>query len=130
MRVCLPIWGSQLSTVFDFADRLLLVDIKDRQIIGKKYIDIDKNIPPTLRVAKLNQHNVDLLICGAISNPLGAMVFHSGVELIPWIAGRVDEILEAYIQGELIAPRYALPGYPRGIPSWHGHRWRFRGGRH
>nr|HID58349.1 hypothetical protein [Desulfobacterales bacterium] len=128
MRVCLPIWGSQLSTVFDFASRFLLVDINGRKILAKEYIHIDRDLPPVLRVARLNQHKVDLVICGAISNPLGAMVFHSGIDVIPWVAGRVDEIIDAYIQNKLIAPRYALPGYDRGVGHRHRYRRRFRGG--
>jgi hypothetical protein len=44
------------------------------------------------------------------------------VRVLPFIAGDVDEVIQAYITGELNRPRFAMPGCC-------GRRIRFHGGR-
>jgi predicted Fe-Mo cluster-binding NifX family protein len=65
---------------------------------------------PTRRARQLAQLGVNVLICGAISRPLAALLAASGITLIPWTAGPVDEVLTAYLAGRLPDPRWLMPG--------------------
>jgi predicted Fe-Mo cluster-binding NifX family protein len=51
-----------------------------------------------------------LLICGAVSWPLEAMLSSAGIRVIPNIRGSVDEVIAAFIAGRLTDPAFRLPG--------------------
>lgn len=129
MKVAIPVWGSSVSTVFDFADRLLLVDVEAGQIKKRSEIEFFEN---TIigKAARLRELGVHTLLSGAISRPLENMVIASGINIIPFVRGTVDEVLEAYLAGHLMYPRFSLPGYYPGRRFGRGGRQRRRGGRH
>ncbi len=130
MRIAMPIHGSYVSTVFDFADRLLLVDIANNQTLKEDETFFPQTLP-SIRVGKLRELGVNTLICGAISNALAAMIWHSGINLVSGITGEARQILDAYMKGQLYRPQYLLPGFgPTGRCGWwRGGGRRFRGGR-
>ena len=66
------------------------------------------------RAAKLRRLGVDALVCGAISRPLAYMLSGSGIEVLPFVTGPTEQILDAYRSGQLYQPQYALPGYWEG----------------
>jgi predicted Fe-Mo cluster-binding NifX family protein len=130
MRIVLPIADRHVATVFDFANTLMVADVKAAEIQKQQKIALPESLP-SITVGKLRELQADTLICGAISNPLAAMVWHSGIEVVPGITGEVDSVLRAFLDGQLVRPQYLLPGArPEGkAESWKGHGRRFRGGR-
>jgi len=131
MKIAIPIWNDYVSSVFDFAHGLLLVDIENGREISREEVSIDVKRPPD-RVAKLKEHGVDMLICGAISRVLANMITASGIQVLPYVTGRVNDVLEAYLAGRLAKPQFSMPGcWPgarKGFRGWRrGCRW--RGGR-
>jgi len=73
MKIAIPIWNDYVSSVFDFAHELLLIDIENGCETSRTEVSIDIKRPPD-RVAKLEQLGVDMLVCGAISRSLANMV--------------------------------------------------------
>ena len=130
MRIACPIDDSHVSTVFDFADKLLLVDVVNNRILKQGETPFPQTLAP-IRVGKLRELRVDTVICGAISNALAAMVWHSGINLVTGITGDAGQVLDAYLNGKLHRPQYLLPGFgPTGRCGWwRGRGRRFRGGR-
>ncbi|GAF89127.1 unnamed protein product, partial [marine sediment metagenome] len=125
-RVAIPIWSGRVCTVFDFAQRLLIVDLDGGKELERKEYVLE-NVPPLIRASRLLHLNVQVLICGAISSSLASLVSKYGIKIIPSICGDIDEVLNAYITGSLATPRFRLPGYtPTPGGYWKGHR-RFRG---
>ena len=122
MRIAIPIWDDRVSSAFDFAHRLLLVDIERGCEIKRKEISLlPESIPE--KANRLKTLGVKVLICGAISRSLASQVMASGIRVLPYVVGQVDEILGAYLTGKLVQPQFALPG------SWPGARKGFRRGR-
>jgi len=109
MKVAIPVWGPQVSTVFDFSDRLLIADIvsgtaTDRSVIPFTEINIAS------KAARLQKLGVNTLLCGAISVPLTRMIEAGGIVVVPFLRGMADDILNAYLAGQLMDGRFALPG--------------------
>jgi len=129
-KIAIPEWQGCVSTVFDFANRLLLIDIEGCEEINRAEIALP-NEPMPRRVASLKNLGVDVLICGAISRPLAFMITGLGIELLPYISGRIDEVLNAYLTGQLTEQRFSMPGCWAGARKGfrHGHRGRRRGRR-
>ncbi|MCK4727856.1 MAG: NifB/NifX family molybdenum-iron cluster-binding protein [Desulfobacterales bacterium] len=127
MKVAIPAWAGQVSTVFDFAHSLLLVELHSGKEVGRSEIPLDE-YPSILRAGILSRLGVKVLICGAISRSLATVVAGYGIEIIPFVSGMVDEVLDAYLTGRLAEARFLLPGYPASPTTFSKRRRDFRGG--
>jgi predicted Fe-Mo cluster-binding NifX family protein len=65
---------------------------------------------PELRIARLIELGIDTLICGAISEPLRTELTIRGVRVVGFVAGEVDDVIQAFIAGGLPAPALSMPG--------------------
>jgi len=128
MKIAIPVWNGFVSSVFDFAHRLLLVDIENGKVVNRSEIDLKAQSLPQ-RAGGLKNLGVDVLICGAISRALADMIAASGIQVLPFVTGRVAEVLQAYVTGQLVQPQFAMPGFwpgaRKGFGRWRrGCRWR------
>ncbi len=122
MKVAVPTWNDRISPVFDTAQRLLLVEFENGTEVARAEEAINQ-IPIPRRAAALIELKVDVLVCGAVSRPLFAMLSGAGITVVPFVSGGIDEVLDAFIEGRLSDPRLCMPGC-RG----RGWRRRFRRG--
>jgi len=127
MKVAMPVWNDCVSTVLDFADCLLIVDYESGTIHDRSVVDL-AGITMAERVARLRELGIQVLLCGAVSRPLEQMITAAGIEIIPFLRGRADDVLNAYLSGHLLEPVFILPGCPRGYSPGRGMGLRRRGG--
>lgn len=106
--------------MLDVARRLVIVDIESGSETGRCEKPLDE-IEVSRRAESIAGMGVDVLICGAVSLSLETILNAAGIIVIPQICGRIDEIVEAYLSGNLMDKTFLLPGCG-------GRRWRFRGG--
>ena len=121
MKVAVAAWEGRVSPVFDTARQVVLFEVagQDVEACGETPLSDEE---PTRRVQRLKDLGVGTLICGAVSQPVAAMIQTAGLHLIPFIAGPVDDVLKAYVEGSLTTPAFQMPGCCGG-------RRRFRHGR-
>lgn len=108
-RFAIPEFRGRVSPVFDAALRVLLYEHRDGQI---RTLGLEEagSVPPGRRPAWLRELGVELLICGGISRPLAWAVKHQGIRLIPWVAGEIELVVQAYQEGRLLEPLFRGPG--------------------
>lgn len=109
MKIAIPVWGYYISTVFDFSDRLLIVDVDSGCIKNRSTVHFVENTIVG-KAARLRGLGVQVLLCGAISRPLERMIAASGMTVMPFLRGTADEILEVYLSGRLLDRSFVLPG--------------------
>ena len=122
MKIAIPIYNDSVSNVFDFARRLLLVDIENDREAGRIEVALESQLPQ--RVIQLKHLEVDVLVCGAISRLLEEMVTTSGIQVLSYVTGRIDDVLEAYLNGQLMEPKFSMPGCSAGGRRCFGRRRR------
>jgi len=110
MKIAVSAWDERVSPVFDTSERLVMAELDGTAIKGLGESFLGGFFGPE-KVERLKQLGTDALICGAISGPLARMIEAAGITLIPWVAGPVDEVLAAYVDGSLLTPRFKMPGY-------------------
>ncbi len=129
MKIAIPVYGDSISNVFDFAHKLLIVEIEKGKEINRFEIALDNRSLPQ-RADKLKTLGVEVLVCGAVSKVLAGMVATSGIEVLPYVTGKVDTVLKAYMAGQLIQPEFSMPGCWFGArKGGRGRGCRWRGGR-
>ncbi len=62
------------------------------------------------RLIRLAELDVGTLVCGAISRPLHEMVAAHGIEVIPFVAGDLSEVIQAWLGDKLEHDTFAMPG--------------------
>ncbi len=110
MKVAVTVWDERISPVFDSAHRLLIVDIKNGKMKNIFYESFNPKLEARFTEA-LSLQGIDVLICGAISQAYSTLIEASAIELIPFVGGSVNEILESYAKGNPLAPTFLMPGY-------------------
>ena len=109
MRIGIPVWQGRVSPVFDTAKTLLVVDREGPVETSRS----ETPLPDTSqaeRVAALGRLGVQTLLCGAVSRPVASLLSASGIVVVPFLNGNVDEVIEAYVTGSITDPRFLMPG--------------------
>ncbi|MBW1766282.1 MAG: NifB/NifX family molybdenum-iron cluster-binding protein [Deltaproteobacteria bacterium] len=109
MKVALAVCENRISPLFDCARMLLIVDIVDRKETSR-YFEPFHYESPFSRAAKLSALGIEILICGAVSNLFANMIETYGIRVISFIAGTVDEVLDAYLTNGLCDSKLRMPG--------------------
>jgi predicted Fe-Mo cluster-binding NifX family protein len=110
MRLAIPSWNGRVSPVFDTAQQLLVVDIVSGEERSRQIVPLAADPFLTKRVKELCARRVDVLICGGISHSLADLVTVGKVKVISWVAGPVEEVLQAYLVDHLSDLKWRMPG--------------------
>ena len=109
MKIALSIWKDCISTVFDAADQLLILEPEGTNGYKRtttKLISTDV----TGRASEMKERQIDVLICGAISRPLEKLLISSGICVFAFVRGPIEEVLAAYKSNCLEQAVFTLPG--------------------
>jgi predicted Fe-Mo cluster-binding NifX family protein len=110
-KAAFAFWNNRIAPVFDVARSIHLVETKEGRIIDQKKLCLTNDMT-NLKVAVLAEQGIDTLVCGAISKPLQGMISAYGIQVIPFVAGGLEDIIKAWICGILtVSDAYAMPGY-------------------
>ena len=109
MKIALPIWDHRISPVFDVARHVLVAEVGTRQLRLQRCRPLPEGDPAT-RVQSLADWEVDVLICGAISQAFEGLLKSRGVSVISGVRGEVAAVVEAYLDGRLDDAEFAMPG--------------------
>jgi predicted Fe-Mo cluster-binding NifX family protein len=109
MKLALAVWEGRISPVFDVSREILILSVEDGTI-ARTHREIMASADPVYRVSKLAELNVQTLICGAVSGPLAHMLAAYGIHTLPFTAGKVEEVVAAYLADALPNPGMSMPG--------------------
>jgi predicted Fe-Mo cluster-binding NifX family protein len=120
-KIALAAWGNIISPVFDATRTVLVAEIADGKVIGRRLESLGPELPYE-RALRLSAWGVRVLICGAISMGFARSIELNGIQVIPFISGDVRQVTDAYLNGMLMTGAFHMPGCGMG------RKRRFRGG--
>jgi predicted Fe-Mo cluster-binding NifX family protein len=109
MKVALTVWENRISPLFDSAGMLLIADIEKNGRVRKHFEPIEKGLALS-RVARLAELGINVLICGGISDFFANLIEARRIKIVPFVAGPVEEVLEAFLAGEVYRKDLRMPG--------------------
>ncbi len=109
MKLALANWNGRISPVFDVARQVVLLEI-ERGLVTARREEPLPGTDPQAQAQKLAELGAQTLICGAISQPMAAILAARGIKIVPFTAGAVDEVLTAWLSGNLPNPALSMPG--------------------
>jgi predicted Fe-Mo cluster-binding NifX family protein len=112
MKIALPIFGSRISPRFDYASFFLIVTVEEGKIIDRTEISVS-DADCWRRIEAIRELGVESLICGGIDENSARILENHKIQLIPWIAGEVENTLKNYLKGNLTPCLGGSPGRRR-----------------
>jgi predicted Fe-Mo cluster-binding NifX family protein len=109
MRTAFSIWNQRIAPVFDTAHEIHLVDYvagRAEVVSTYKLADIDL----AQKINWLLQQGVGTLVCGAVSRLLQEKLIAAGIKVVPFVAGDMHRVMEAYLDGSLKKAVFKMPG--------------------
>lgn len=113
MKAAFSTWENRIAPVFDASNQIRLVEVEDGKVMHRENDMLPDNLPiqKALRLAELK---VDVLFCGAISRATHDFILSCGIRVLPFIAGTIDEIVQAWISGRSDWTCFSMPGCSGG----------------
>ena len=109
MKVAVTVWNNRISPLFDATRTLIILDIQHGVVNEKYRVSIDCTSPFS-RAATLSEMGISTLICGGVSDFFAKHIEARNIQIIPFVAGRVDEVIDAYLKNVLGHKKFRMPG--------------------
>ena len=122
VKVAIPMFNSRVSPSFDFASNVMVATVDSGKVVEREKYSLI-NLNPIRRSALLREQEVNVLICGGISDFTVRLLMGNGIEVISMVSGEAEEVLNHFINGNLDVA--TIPIFPRRITG----RYRGRRGR-
>jgi predicted Fe-Mo cluster-binding NifX family protein len=110
LRVAFAVWNDRIAPVFDVARQVRLTDVESGRVVREDTVYHLREVTLTEKAIWLAEQCVDVLVCGAISRPLQYLVAGYGIQVIPFVAGDLQEITRAWLAGTLESGLFTMPG--------------------
>lgn len=109
MKAAFATLDKRIAPVFDTAQRVHIVAFESKRIVRETQESLVPD-QPLQKAQRLVELGVGTLVCGAISRTLQALVAAYGIQVIPFVAGDLREVIQAWTKGSLHGKAFAMPG--------------------
>ena len=111
-KAAFAVWDERIAPVFDVARHVRVLEADGGRILRSETAGVPAGSAPG-KAEWLASRGIAVLVCGAISRLLHGTIAARGIEVIPFIAGDVREIEQAWLAGALREETFAMPGCRR-----------------
>lgn len=112
-RIAISHWNKRIAPVFDVARHLWIFETVEGGVVTqfeKRFATDDTN----KRALRLTALQVEQLICGAITRSSCDALSERGIKVISFVAGGLEQVIQAWLSDSLKDGHLAMPGCHRG----------------
>jgi predicted Fe-Mo cluster-binding NifX family protein len=109
MKAAFSYMDNRIAPVFDTARNVCVVEAVSRKIVSEREELLADNLP-VQKAIHFVELGLDSLVCGAISRPVYDIIVAYGIQVVPFVAGDLRQVVVAWINGRLREKRFAMPG--------------------
>ena len=109
MKTAFACWDDRIAPVFDIARRIHVVEADSGRIVAETGEVLADDLP-VQKAHRLVELGVGTLVCGAISRPFHETVAAYGIRVIPFVAGDLSDVIQAWLIGNLESDTFVMPG--------------------
>jgi predicted Fe-Mo cluster-binding NifX family protein len=109
VKIALATWNGRISPVFDVSRQLLVIDVEDGRVVNRVTVHFSSD-HPVHKVQRLLDMKVDVLLCGAVSRQMAAVLDAHQIKRQDFIAGDIEEVTTAFLRGALPNAEMSMPG--------------------
>jgi len=98
--LAIPNFGKRISPRIDYAENLNIITVESKKVIKKESIKILVH-SYLERINLIIRIKPDIVICDGISDLTFNKLKENNIKVIPWIHGKVDEVVKDYLNNNL-----------------------------
>jgi predicted Fe-Mo cluster-binding NifX family protein len=100
LKVAVPRFGEAVAPCFGFSATVSIFVITGGKVSSHSdfVLQSDRELD---RLRLLRDQEVDTLICGGLQDRFEDLIRASGIRVISWVSGNVDELLDSFLHGDL-----------------------------
>ena len=101
MKVAIPRMGESVAPCFEYCATMAIFTVGEKAVTEQ--IDFPlRSREPFDRVRLLRDQEVDTIICGGVQDHYEDALRASGIKVISWVSGSVDDLLGLFLRGQLV----------------------------
>jgi len=113
MRLGIPVHNQRVSPVLDTAKTMRVYQLVDSRISESfQSVDLDQ-MHSGHRADKIADTDIDVLICGGLSREMAIRLQKREIQVIAWVAGKIETVVNAFCNSELTFEKFTMPGCQR-----------------
>ena len=101
MRVAIPRMGESVAPCFEYCATMALFTVSGNVVTDQVDFPLHSR-EPFDRVRLLRDQKVDTIICGGVQDHYEDALRASGIRVISWVSGSVDDLLGLFLRGQLV----------------------------
>ena len=102
MKVAIPRHGETVAPCFGHCTTMAIFTLQDGRVVDQIDFPLSSQ-EPFDRVRLLRDQEIDTIICGGVQDVHEDSLRGSGIEVISWVSGEVDDLLRLFQRGQLVA---------------------------
>ena len=110
MKAAFTTWNNRIAPVFDVARTACIVEVAQDGLVSRRFETLGDDLPAQ-KVLCLVKWKIATLVCGAISRSLQSILTAQAIRVIPFVAGDLQEVIDAWLNGSIEDASFAMPGY-------------------
>jgi len=100
VKLAIPRFGETVAPCFEHSATITIIEFDGRREVDRTDFTLKTRVEFD-RIRLLRDQEVDTLICGGVQQHFEDMIKTHGIQVISWVEGTVEEILELFLQGRL-----------------------------
>ena len=108
MKVAIPRMGETVAPCFGYCSTMAVFTIEDGAVVNQIDFPLQSR-EPFDRVRLLRDQDVAVIICGGVQDVHEDSLRANGIEVISWVSGNVDDLLQLLAHGQLVPGAVTRP---------------------
>lgn len=109
MKTAISVWQDRVSPLFDSSTHMRIAESAEGKILGQDIINVE-SLSLFQRIDLLQKMHIHVFICGGITRPILENIRNKNIQVIPFVCGDVDLLLQAFFKGKDIRTLFSMPG--------------------
>lgn len=109
MKAAFSYWHNRIAPVFDTTCEIQLVESEAGQVVDRRTVILSAELPMQ-RALQLAELGVEALVCGAISKPIHNLLSAYRIQVVPFVAGELQQVVQGWLDDQLENETFAMPG--------------------
>jgi predicted Fe-Mo cluster-binding NifX family protein len=101
LKIAIPRMGECIAPCLECSATITIFSVEDGSVLDQIDFPISSR-EPLDRIRLLRDQKVDTIICAGVQDTFGDLVRASGIKMISWVSGSIEELLIAFLEGRLV----------------------------
>lgn len=93
--------GECIAPCLECSATITIFEVDDGSVVDQIDFPISSK-EPLDRIRLFRDQGVDVIICAGVEDTFGEFVRASGIKMISWVSGSIEDLLIAYLAGRLL----------------------------